>query len=106
MATQNGTVPRSDITNFGCNCGTSSTGSQCLTSIGNQWTKPSQSYDVSLKRRDGREKRQSASRERQNSGFNQIPYFAFLIAAMNLCLKRSESRRMLPSQLRAAQPTQ
>ena len=39
MAIQNGTVPRSDITNFRHNCGTSSTDSQCLTSIGIQGAK-------------------------------------------------------------------
>ena len=69
-----------------------------------------QSYDVSLKKRNRREKKQSISGERQNTSrerqntarerqsgdFNTAPYSIASIAAMNLCHKQSKLRRMRP----------
>ncbi|KAJ6019001.1 hypothetical protein N7522_001068 [Penicillium canescens] len=45
------------------------------------------------------------AREEADGDSNPTPYSASSIAAMTLCLKRSESRRMRPSRLRAMRPT-
>jgi hypothetical protein len=56
-------------------------------------------------KRDKREKKQSGSRARQNSNCNLTHFFAFSVAAPNICLKQSESRRMRPSRHGMMQPT-